>query len=445
MAGRRQEYDRVVIALDVDAFYPQAEVLRNPSLRGKAVGVRQKHMVVSASYEARASGVAKGDSVETARRKCPSMVLVNGEDLAYYSELSDRLRRFVEARTGAAVERLGLDELFVEASDAVDDEAAGNFVGHVVDDGDLDAGHRRKLAAGSRYAAELRQAIFDELGLTTSAGISSNKLLAKMVSSRHKPFDQTTLVPGASAVLHALPDDLPLSKVPGVGRATVRALGGLSTVGDVRRKGAPPRVARLCAGIDESPVQVSGRPQTVGVEDSYWRSPVLGAQAATVVEGLCAKLVAKLAADRRGAEAEGRRRPRPSSLVVSVAKRVQDASSGRRTKRAKYEGPAPLDSGFEAYAKRTAARLLGCLVADDDRLHIIGISLVFQSPEASRGLEDWLASKPPRPTPPPGAFVAPRADEVDAAVLAALPDDVRAEVSRQMALARRCRKRPLAS
>ena len=112
---------RIVIALDCDCFYAQCEVLRTPALRGKPVGVRQKMLVITSSYEARAFGIKKGDSLAEVRRKCPEIMICDGEDLTFYTETSNRWRAFVEAHCqGCAVERLGLDELFVDATAIVD-------------------------------------------------------------------------------------------------------------------------------------------------------------------------------------------------------------------------------------------------------------------------------------------------------------------------------------
>lgn len=405
---------RVVIALDVDCFYPQAEMLRSPWLRGKAVGVRQKHLVISCSYEARARGVSKGDSVGEVVRKCPDIVLLNGEDLSYYSELSDGLRRFVECWTdGAAVERLGLDELFVDASELVQRSESGPL-GHVIDgeaDEAFEATYRRQLWAGSRLAADLRRAILEHVGLTTSAGISTNKLLAKVVCSRHKPNDQTTLVPTDRAVRRVLHDDFALAKVPGIGCATRRRL-GCDTIGELRARWTAGSLAAaeallLCSGIDESPVRPSGRPLTVGVEESFWARPLLPEGLERTAQALCDKLLAKLAADQRGAAAEAKPRTRPAAIAVVVSKRLADDSIAKRATRCRrYSGPhlsvAVADrASLRRYLLRAALDLLQHLVSSHDRLHVVGLSLRFEHDQNDgdrasqrRLLREWLV-KPP--------------------------------------------------
>ncbi|KAI3488788.1 hypothetical protein L1887_47129 [Cichorium endivia] len=79
---------RVIIALDLDAFYVSACRKRDPSLIGIPIGIQQKALVATISYEARAAGVDKLDSIKEALKKCPDMVLVNGEDLTYFRQIS---------------------------------------------------------------------------------------------------------------------------------------------------------------------------------------------------------------------------------------------------------------------------------------------------------------------------------------------------------------------
>lgn len=81
-------HSRVIIHIDMDCFYAQVEERRDPTLAGRPLGVRQKNIVVTCNYEARAAGVAKCMLVEDALRICPGMTLVVGEDLAPYRHAS---------------------------------------------------------------------------------------------------------------------------------------------------------------------------------------------------------------------------------------------------------------------------------------------------------------------------------------------------------------------
>lgn len=81
-------HSRVIIHIDMDCFYAQVEERRDPALSGRPLGVRQKNIVVTCNYEARAAGVRKCMMVEDALRICPGMNLVIGEDLAPYRHAS---------------------------------------------------------------------------------------------------------------------------------------------------------------------------------------------------------------------------------------------------------------------------------------------------------------------------------------------------------------------
>ncbi|KAJ8609135.1 hypothetical protein CTAYLR_006085 [Chrysophaeum taylorii] len=434
------DHYRVIIAMDVDCFYPQAEMLRDPSLRGKPVGVQQKMLVISTSYEARRFGINKGDSVREVRRKCPEIIIRNGEDLAYYTEVSERWWRFVEAWTdNAPVERLGLDELFVDATNVVEVVGDPPCVGHASCEGAFDEAYRAKVFAASKYADDLRRAVRDALGLATSAGVATNKLLAKLAASRHKPFDQTVVVPTSRAIREILNDDLRLTKIPGIGFATGRDLKDrydAETIGELRGLPAStdPLVRAalaLCDGRDDSPVRPSGRPLAVGVEESFWQRPLPGITDRLVdaIDALCDKLVVKLAADQRSG-----RDARPTSLIVGVKKITSSAPppragapltsalstttttagepySRRATRRRRYDGPdlgAPIDDPenalpFKSYVADAAARLLADLVAPRDALHILGLSLRFpddrpppRDPAAAAVLASWLRAAPKR-------------------------------------------------
>lgn len=109
---------RCVLSIDIDCFYAQAEELRRPELKGRPVGVQQKMLVITSNYAARAYGIQKGDNLAVVKRKCPDIIICNGEDLTFYTDISQQVFDFVAAWCGpeCAVERLGLDEVFVDVT-----------------------------------------------------------------------------------------------------------------------------------------------------------------------------------------------------------------------------------------------------------------------------------------------------------------------------------------
>jgi DNA polymerase iota len=136
-------------------------------------------------------------------RLCPTLVMVKGEDLTNYRTMSDKVTELLQSNFTSKVERLGMDENFVDVTDLVKNHSPvqeHQVEGHVYhcepseDFEELCAcGCDERVKIGSQIAANMRRAIFEELGLTTCAGISYNKVLAKLVGSQHKPNQQTTL------------------------------------------------------------------------------------------------------------------------------------------------------------------------------------------------------------------------------------------------------------
>jgi DNA polymerase iota len=209
--------DRVVIALDLDAFYVSASRLRDASLIGLPVGIRQKALFATISYEARARGVKKLASIRDGMAMCPEMVVVNGEDLSYFRKVSMQVFKLVSSMVWQGrVEKLGMDELFCDVTEMIDAQMAEYEqnqtetafpapVGFItpaaseqqVVNGNIDRLHRytRKLLLATQLAQKIRSRVAEEVGLTSSAGIASSKLMAKLVGNTHKPNHQTVFAP----------------------------------------------------------------------------------------------------------------------------------------------------------------------------------------------------------------------------------------------------------
>ncbi|KAM6109971.1 DNA polymerase iota [Phoenicopterus ruber ruber] len=265
-------------------------MIRNPELRDKPLGVQQKYLVVTCNYEARKLGVKKLMSVKDAKEKCPQLVLVNGEDLTRYREMSYKVTELL-GEFCPLVERLGFDENFVDITEIVEkrqnqlQQSGCSRVcvsGHVYNNQALnlhDTMHVR-LVIGSQIAEELREAIYARLGLTGCAGVASNKLLSKLVSGTFKPNQQTVLLPESCQDLIRSLDHI--QKVPGIGYRTTKRLEtlGVRNVCDLqafpsavleKELGVPiaQRIQKLSYGEDDSPVTPSGPPQSFSDEDSF--------------------------------------------------------------------------------------------------------------------------------------------------------------------------------
>ncbi|KAM6471062.1 DNA polymerase iota isoform 1-T1 [Liasis olivaceus] len=312
-------WNRIIVHLDLDCFYAQVEMICNPELRSKPLGVQQKYLVVTCNYEARKVGVKKCMGVEEAKAKCPDLVLVNGEDLTKYRELSYRVTALLKTFT-PLVERLGFDENFVDITELVEkrliewkkaDFSKISVCGHVFNNQTInlhDPMHIR-LAVGSQIAKEMRDAMCSKLRLTGCAGVATNKFLSKLVSGTFKPNQQTILLPESRQNLMASLGNI--RKILGIGfRTAERLLNlGLCTVQDLqvcpaeileKELGIPAAhlIQKLSRGEDHSPVVPSGGPQSLSDEDTF-RKCSSEAEVKKKIEELLTNLLDRLYKDGR--------------------------------------------------------------------------------------------------------------------------------------------------
>ncbi len=190
---------RKIIHVDMDAFYASVEQMDDPELKGKpiAVGGSGKRGVISAaSYEARKFGVKSAMAGNLAIKLCPELIFVRPH-FERYAEISKKIRKIFHDYTDL-VEPLSLDEAY------------------------LDVTHNKKgNPSASLIAKEIRERIFNEVGLTASAGISINKFVAKVASDFNKPNGQKTVNP--EEVFEFL-EALDIRKFYGVGKVTAEKM-----------------------------------------------------------------------------------------------------------------------------------------------------------------------------------------------------------------------------
>lgn len=204
---------RKIIHVDMDAFYASVAQLDNPELKGKAIAVGgggKRGVISAASYEARKFGVRSAMSGQLAIKLCPELIFVR-TDFERYTEISKRIRKIFYEYTDL-VEPLSLDEAYLDVTE--------NKKGH---------------PSATLIAQEIRARIFNEVGLTASAGISINKFIAKVASDYNKPNGQKTVNP--EDVLQFL-EDLDIRKFYGVGKVTAEKMyqKGIFTGKDLKSK-----------------------------------------------------------------------------------------------------------------------------------------------------------------------------------------------------------------
>ena len=190
---------RKIIHIDMDAFFASVEQMDNPELRGKPIavgGAENRGVVAAASYEARKFGVRSAMSGVLAKRNCPELVFVRPR-FERYKAISDSIKKIFYEYTDL-VEPLSLDEAY------------------------LDVTHNKKgNPSASLLAEEIRLRIFNEVGLTASAGISINKFVAKIASDYNKPNGQKTVHPDEVSLFL---EELPIRKFYGVGKVTTEKM-----------------------------------------------------------------------------------------------------------------------------------------------------------------------------------------------------------------------------
>ncbi len=199
-----------IVHLDADAFFVSVEQALDPSLRGKkvAVGGRERGIISSASYEARACGVYTPMPTQRALKVCPDLILVSHAS-GRYGEFSRRLFDLCESIT-PLVERRSIDEGFLDVGPC-------GFT---------------TAARAEEAIRRLQRRVWDELQITVSFGLAANKLVAAIASKLNKPRGFTVVPPGGE---RAFLEPLSIGKLPGIGAKTEAALNarGLRRVADL--------------------------------------------------------------------------------------------------------------------------------------------------------------------------------------------------------------------
>jgi DNA polymerase-4 len=247
---------RVILHVDMDAFFASIEQLDNPALVGLPVLVgsdRPRGVVAAASYEARAFGVHSAQPMVVARRLCPSAVICPTRGKRY-GEISKQLFELLNAYS-PLIEPLSIDEAFVDAT-----------------------GCDRLFGSPFDMATAIRKQIRNDLQLTASVGIAPNKFLAKLASDLDKP-DGLTLIDQVF-IQETLPT-LPVRKLWGIGPTSAARLESIAirTIGDLRRcderllRNQLGRDAehyqRLARGEDHRPIIVDTAAKSIGQERTF--------------------------------------------------------------------------------------------------------------------------------------------------------------------------------
>jgi len=214
-----------IVHLDADAFFVSCEQARDPSLRGKkcAVGGRERGIISSASYEARACGVYTPMPTSRAKAVCPDLIMIPHTS-GLYGKVSRQMFDLCETLT-PLVQRNSIDEGYLDLGPC----------------GYVSEGELEKAVRG------LQARLWKELGLPVSFGIAANKLVAQIASKLRKPRGFVTVSPGMEADFLA---PLSIGKLPGVGSKTETHLAehGIVLIKDLFEK--TPEQLKAALGTD---------------------------------------------------------------------------------------------------------------------------------------------------------------------------------------------------
>tara|TARA_B100001109_G_scaffold220279_1_gene191214 strand:- start:758 stop:1840 length:1083 start_codon:yes stop_codon:yes gene_type:complete len=246
------ERERKIIHIDMDAFFASVEQLDNPKLKGLPIAVGgsgNRGVVSAASYEARKYGVRSAMSGIIAKKICPHIIFVKPR-FERYKEISIQIRDIFNDYT-SLVEPLSLDEAYLDVSD---------------------------YPSGTLIAKEIRNKIKEKVGLNSSAGISTNKFLAKIASDWNKPNGQKTISP--EEIIGFL-EKLDVKKFHGVGEKTKLKMYQLGIFNGKDLKSKPKDFLinnfgktgsyfyNVSRGIHKSPVKPQKTIKSIGSEKTF--------------------------------------------------------------------------------------------------------------------------------------------------------------------------------
>ncbi len=232
---------KIIMHVDMNAFFAAVEQQSNPALRGRPIAVtgsEKRSIILTASYEARAFGVKTGMTRFEAFDRCPQLILVPANN-RIYTHVSTEIMALFQDYT-PLVEVFSVDEAFLDLSGSL------------------------KLFGGvERIAYLIKSRIKARFGITCSIGVAPNKLLAKLASEQRKPDGLTVFHP---TEIPGLLEQMPIQELCGIGRRLGRQLHGLGLFScgqlgrypvDILRKKyglVGDKLHDMARGIDTSPV-----------------------------------------------------------------------------------------------------------------------------------------------------------------------------------------------
>ncbi|MDO8633299.1 MAG: DNA polymerase IV [Candidatus Wildermuthbacteria bacterium] len=343
--------ERIILHLDMDAFFAAVEERESPHFKGKPVVVgadplegKGRGVVSTANYEARKYGIHSALPISTAYRLCPQAVFlpVNGE---LYNEVSGRIMEILH-KHASVVEQVSLDEAYLDIS----------FVG--------------TYRKAEKFGQDIREEIFERERLPASCGVGPNKMIAKIACGRAKPNGILIVEPKD---VEKFLEPLDIQEIPGVGPKTAALLYQALqkqelTVADVKKMRKEELIDLLGAyggdlydkvrGVDESPVVVDEEVKSIGKEHTFSIDTRDGEEIFLVFRGLVKDVWQE--AKEQGISFKG----------ITVRCRFQGFETHTKTKTRK-EG-IKTEAVFQ---KEASALLLRFLVENPKPVRLVGIRI----------------------------------------------------------------------
>ncbi len=254
--NRKLVHQRVIFQIDFDYFYAQCEELRNPQLKTKPVVVcvfsdrgGDSGAVATANYQARSYGIKSGMPIKFAKRKLTDVsdAVFLPTDFDYYSEISESAMEII--RNYADIfEYVGKDEAYLDVTKRTECD----------------------FVKAPHLAQQLKNALHSSVKLSSSIGVSSNKMISKIATDFKKPDGLTVVEPDK---IEAFLDPLPIKVIPGIGKKSEEKFNemNLKTIQDLKKldvftlnsifgRKTGTYIYNAARGIDDYPVSPRGDP-----------------------------------------------------------------------------------------------------------------------------------------------------------------------------------------
>ncbi len=273
---------RAIIHLDLDAFFCSVEVLKNPKLSGKPIVVggqpEQRGVVAAASYPARKFGIHSAMPMSRAKRLCKNLIILP-PNFKSYKTYSIIVMKILEIESDL-VEQISVDEAFMDVTSRISDWNEAVNIAKVL---------QNKLSVN--------------LGLSSSLGVATNKMVAKIASDYNKPNGLTVVLPGEEKSFLA---PLKPQKISGIGPKMAEKLSKMN-VNTIRDLNKIPlnilvanfgkigtNMAQWAQGIDNRPIQISREIKSISNERTFPKDISSKNELIMVLTKLCEKVTSRL-------------------------------------------------------------------------------------------------------------------------------------------------------